>query len=142
MKEKKYLDYDGLERLVYQIGNHYADWDTVDGKQDLLESGENIKTINNQSLLGSGNINISSGGTATDVQINGSSITSSGTANIITNSSYDSNDNPIATMSDLPTIPANIVTDASYVHTDNNYTTTEKNKLSGIASRSRSKCSI
>ena len=29
---------------------------------------------------------------------------------------------------------ANTVIDASYVHTDNNYTTTEKNKLSGIAS--------
>ena len=28
----------------------------------------------------------------------------------------------------------NFVTDASYVHTDNNYTTTEKSKLSGIAS--------
>ena len=28
--------------------------------------------------------------------------------------------------------PANLVQDASYVHTDNNYTTTEKNKLSGI----------
>ena len=29
---------------------------------------------------------------------------------------------------------ANTVVDASYVHTDNNYTTTEKNKLAGIAS--------
>lgn len=29
---------------------------------------------------------------------------------------------------------ANTVVDASYVHTDNNYTTTEKNKLDGIAS--------
>lgn len=36
------------------------------GIQDALVSGINIKTINNQSLLGSGNINISggSGGTA------------------------------------------------------------------------------
>lgn len=31
------------------------------GKQDALVSGTNIKTINNQSLLGSGNINISGG---------------------------------------------------------------------------------
>lgn len=30
--------------------------------------------------------------------------------------------------------PAGLVIDSSYVHTDNNYTTTEKNKLSGIAS--------
>lgn len=29
--------------------------------------------------------------------------------------------------------PENLVQDAAYVHTDNNYTTTEKNKLSGIA---------
>lgn len=29
--------------------------------------------------------------------------------------------------------PENLVQDASYVHTDNNYTTTEKNKLEGIA---------
>lgn len=34
--------------------------------------------------------------------------------------------------SDL-TNDSNFVSDASYVHTDNNYTTTEKNKLSGIA---------
>lgn len=30
----------------------------ISGKQDLLESGTNIKTINNQSLVGSGNISI------------------------------------------------------------------------------------
>ena len=33
-----------------------------DSKQDLLISGTSIKTINNQSLLGSGNINIEGGG--------------------------------------------------------------------------------
>ena len=42
-----------------------------------------------------------SGGTSTDVQINGTSITSSGTANIITNSTYNSSSNKIATMSDV-----------------------------------------
>ena len=34
----------------------------VSGKQDTLVSGTNIKTINNQSLLGSGNISIQAGG--------------------------------------------------------------------------------
>ena len=34
----------------------------ADTKQDTLVSGTNIKTINNQSLLGSGNISISGGG--------------------------------------------------------------------------------
>lgn len=36
----------------------------VTGKQDALVSGSNIKTINGQSLLGSGNITISGGGSA------------------------------------------------------------------------------
>ena len=36
--------------------------DLVTDKQDTLVSGENIKTINNVSLLGSGNIDIQSGG--------------------------------------------------------------------------------
>ena len=35
--------------------------DLLDLKQDVLESGTNIKTINNNSLLGSGNINIQGG---------------------------------------------------------------------------------
>lgn len=34
----------------------------LDGKQDTLESGVNIKTVNNYSLLGSGNINIAGSG--------------------------------------------------------------------------------
>ena len=32
----------------------------IDGKQDTLVSGTNIKTINNESLLGSGNVSLSS----------------------------------------------------------------------------------
>lgn len=39
--------------------------ESVSGKQDTLISGTNIKTINNESLLGSGNINIQGGGTIT-----------------------------------------------------------------------------
>lgn len=77
----------------------------ISGKQDTLVSGTNIKTINNTSLLGSGNITISGGGgTATDVQINGTSIVSNNTANIITNTAYNSSSNKIATMSDVPDI--------------------------------------
>lgn len=37
----------------------------VANKQDTLVSGENIKTVNGQSLLGNGNIDITSGGTIT-----------------------------------------------------------------------------
>lgn len=43
------------------------------------------------------------GGTATDVQINGTSITSNNVANILTNSTYSST-NKIATMSDVPSV--------------------------------------
>lgn len=39
-----------------------TDKTTWNGKQDALVSGTNIKTINNQSLLGSGNIDIQGGG--------------------------------------------------------------------------------
>ena len=46
----------------------------IDDKQDTLVSGTNIKTINNTSILGSGNIDIQGGGsdveafTAAEVQ--------------------------------------------------------------------------
>lgn len=75
-------------------------YDLADSKQDELVSGTNIKTINGNSILGSGNISIS-GGSATDVQINGTSITSNNEANIITESVYDETTNKIATMDDI-----------------------------------------
>lgn len=52
----KYLDYNGLSYLIGKIK------DLISAKQDELVSGTNIKTVNNQSLLGSGNISISGGG--------------------------------------------------------------------------------
>ena len=48
------------------------------------------------------------GGSTTDVQINGTSITSGGTANIITEGVYSASTNKIATMSDLPTVPTKV----------------------------------
>lgn len=41
-------------------------YDLANGKQDALVSGTNIKTINGQSILGSGNISISGGGVSQD----------------------------------------------------------------------------
>lgn len=52
----KYLDSTGLSHLIEKIKS------LVSSKQDTLVSGTNIKTINNESLLGSGNISISGGG--------------------------------------------------------------------------------
>lgn len=51
-------------------------------KQDRLVSGTNIKTINGTSILGSGDITISGSGTITEVKANGTSIATSGVANI------------------------------------------------------------
>lgn len=41
--------------------------DSLDGKQATLISGTNIKTINNETLLGSGNITIQGGGSSVDI---------------------------------------------------------------------------
>ena len=49
-----------------------TDWNTFNGKQAALVSGTNIKTINSNSILGSGNLSItaSPGGSTTQVQYN------------------------------------------------------------------------
>lgn len=75
----------------------------LSSKQATLVSGTNIKTINNESILGSGNISIS-GGSSTDVQVNGTSITSNNVANLVTNTAYNASSNKIATMSDVPSV--------------------------------------
>lgn len=91
----KYLDKTGTQRLVNKTKALIAT------KQDALVSGTNIKTINNTSLLGSGNISIS-GGTPTDVQVDSTSITSSGVANLKTvGGNYNSSSNKLLTKNDL-----------------------------------------
>lgn len=56
MANKNYLDKSGLSYFWGKIKS------ALSGKQDALVSGTNIKTVNNQSLLGSGNITIQGGG--------------------------------------------------------------------------------
>ena len=51
-----------VENTVSGIPTTYATKTEIANKQDQLVSGVNIKTINNKSLLGSGNINIEGGG--------------------------------------------------------------------------------
>jgi hypothetical protein len=46
---------------VFGIRLTAADGDTFVAKQDALVSGTNIKTVNSQSLLGSGDIQIDGG---------------------------------------------------------------------------------
>lgn len=57
----KYLDYNGTLYFWGKLKAHF---------QEKLVSGTNIKTINNESILGSGNMNIQGGGTGgTQVKI-------------------------------------------------------------------------
>ena len=76
---------------------------TVNGDSvfDGVEATVQLKTINSESIVGTGNISIS-GGSATDVQVNGTSIVSSGVANLVTNTAYNASSNKLATMSDIP----------------------------------------
>ena len=97
-EDYKYVGMSAVTEVVKKTGEYVTS--VVSGKQDTLVSGTNIKTINNTSILGSGNITVS--GSSTDVQVNGTSITSNDVANLITNTAYNASTNKIATMSDLP----------------------------------------
>ena len=100
-----------------------ADINSWNTKQSALVSGTNIKTINGNSLLGSGNITIS-GGTTIDVQMNGTSIIENDVANILTNSPYDSI-NPLATMDDVPEAISDLINDTDFASTSNMNTFTQ-----------------
>ena len=72
----KYLDSSGLLYFWGKLKNYF---------QPKLVSGTNIKTINNTSLLGSGNITISGGGGGgvADVTVNGTSVLDGTTAKVL-----------------------------------------------------------
>lgn len=106
-------------------------------KQDLLVSGTNIKTINSNSILGSGDLVIG-GGSATDVQINGTSIVSNNVANIITESAYNSSTNKIATKSDIPTSTSALTNDSNFAVTNANNNFSANQSINGQVSASGS----
>ena len=86
-----------------------ADINNWNNKQNALVSGSTIKTINNESLLGSGNINV---GGSTYEAGNGIDITN----NIISNTITSYND-----LTDLPSIPTNtsdLINDSDFVSED------------------------
>ena len=61
------VNHAGSWEYVGSEGPYYTKSETdtlLNAKQNTLVSGQNIKTINNESLLGEGNINIQSGGTS------------------------------------------------------------------------------
>ena len=87
-------------------------------------------------------------GSVADVWQNGVSVLDGSTAKIVADANVQSDWNESDSTDDAyiknkPSIPtatsdltndSNFVSDSDYVHTDNNYTSTEKSKLSGIAS--------
>ena len=58
---------------VVDLGTVITSHQNISGKQDKLVSGTNIKTINNQSLLGSGNIKISAPSITVDTSMSNTS---------------------------------------------------------------------
>lgn len=68
-----FLDNNGVATLVTKLKRYFVDWSYINNlysrinsiKQDRLYSGTNIKTVNNTSLLGAGNISIPSPPTVT-----------------------------------------------------------------------------
>ena len=74
-------------------------YNLADGKQNALVSGTNIKTINNESILGSGNITVEANNI--DVQINNTSIVSNNVANISVTGSYERDGSPLLSLWDV-----------------------------------------
>ena len=101
--------------IVISLGDYYTQTEITSllaDKQDKLVSGTNIKTINNQTLLGSGNITIQGGG-------GGGGITAVGSFSI------DENGHLIATIPDGMTNPYSINSSGHLIY-DTNATTTEE----------------
>lgn len=91
-----------LAGRVSTIEGKESGWDA---KQEALVSGTNIKTINNNSILGEGNLTISSGGGTSDY----SDLTNKPQINSVTLSGNKSlSDLGIAAAADIPTVPTKL----------------------------------
>ena len=111
--------------------NVQSDWNVTSSTSDAyIKNKPTIPTKVSQLSNDSGYI---TGYTETDPVFSSSAAADIASTDITNwNNKADTSDIPTAT-SDL-TNDSNFVSDSSYVHTDNNYTTAEKNKLSGISS--------
>ena len=110
-----------------ELGDYYNKTQTdnlLGDKQDTLVSGTNIKTINNQSLVGDGNITI----TGASVEPSTTTPLIDGAASVGTENAYARGDHRHPS----DTTKVDKVTGKGL--STNDYTTDEKNKLSGIAS--------
>ena len=111
-----------VSTLETTVGNQdkaiIANAQAIQNKQDKLESGVNIKTINNQSILGSGNISIEGGGGSTIVVDDALSDTSENPVQnkVITTkvNSLESSLASKANASDIPTKVSQLENDSTY----------------------------
>jgi hypothetical protein len=90
--EKLYIDNSSENVLINPITEEQFTSlsGSVTGKQDTLVSGTNIKTINNQTILGSGNLDIESNNGVLTMSVAGQeTATTSFSANQNTNSTFD-----------------------------------------------------
>ena len=97
-----------------------ADINSWNNKQDLLVSGTNIKTVNSQSLLGSGNLVLNEYEAGTGIDITSNTI-----SNTIT--SYNS-------LTDLPTIPTStseLSNDSGFAYTGEENIFTDNQQIVG-----------
>lgn len=137
--------------------SQYATQQDLSGKQDTLTAGQNITITNNvisataapqeqadwaqtnssavdfiknkpQNLVQDANYVHTDNNFTTDERNKLSSIEFGAQANV----QSDWNQSNSSSDSYIQNKPQNLVQDANYVHTDNNFTTAEKNKLSGI----------
>lgn len=109
-EDGKIYIYLGISYSAYQICwtvNHPIYWYKDGALREYIVGGGDLAYVSKGSgsskfLREDGTWQTVSSGSSTDVQINGTSITSSNVANIITNSAYNASSNKIATMNDLP----------------------------------------
>ena len=110
-----------ITNLQTTVGNQdksiIANAQAIQGKQDKLVSGTNIKTINNQSLLGSGNISIEGGGSTVVVDDALSDTSENPVQNKVITTRVTSIESSLASKanaSDIPTKVSQLENDSTY----------------------------
>lgn len=120
-----FLNLTGLRYYHEKLKALFATKTDLDDKVDKV-SGKGLSTNDYTTTEKNKLSNIAAGAQVNVIE----SVKVNGTAQTVTSKAVDIT---VPTkLSDLSN-DGNFVTDANYVHTDNNYTTAEKNKLSGIA---------
>ena len=110
-----------VSTLETTVGNQdksiVANAQAIQGKQDKLVSGTNIKTINNQSILGSGNISIEGGGSTVVVDDALSDTSENPVQNKVITTRVTSIESSLASKanaSDIPTKVSQLENDSTY----------------------------